>query len=661
MRLKVFRLNWCLLLTLFFGASELSAQDQSNSIEWRSYAADLASSFYSPAAQINGSNFNELEVAWRFSTANFGPTPEANLQATPLMIGSVLYSTVGSRRSVVALDATTGELLWMHRIDEGERGVAAPRRLSGRGLTYWEDGEDTRIFYVTTGYRLVALNAESGQKILSFGTEGIVDLKTQFGQNDGEDIDLVNGEVGLHAAPVIGNNTIVIGAAHRPGTAPESRKNVQGHVRGYDVRTGARKWIFRTIPNGDEFGNDTWLNDSWRYTGNTGVWGQISIDPELNLAYLPVECPTGDYYGGHRIGDNLFANSLVAVDLDTGERAWHFQVSHHDVWDWDLPAAPILADITVDGREIKAVALPTKQAWIFVFDRETGEPVWPIEEQPVKASEVPGEILAPTQPFPTKPPAIDRQGIGVDDLIDFTPELRAAAEKIASRYTLGPIYTPPTLADPEGSGNFGTLILPAATGGVNWPGGAVDPETGILYQYTKTTVTALRMINDPERSDMDFVSSRRLPGVSPVDMALTVEGLPLVKPPWGRITAVDLNKGELVWQIAHGETPDNVRNHPKLQGLDIPRTGRVGRIGTLITKTLVVAGEGGFFTTPEGTSGAMLRAYNKSTGEEEGAVFMPAPQTGTPMTYVVDGIQFIVVAIGGSGYQAELMAFRLPG
>ena len=650
---SMLRTSWGLLTLLVCVTAGLSAQD-GRDLEWRSYAADLASTFYSPAAQINADNFGDLEVAWRFSTRNLGPVPEFNLQSTPLMVGGILYSTAGSRRDVVALDATTGELLWMHRIDEGERGTAAPRRLSGRGLTYAEVDGQNQIFYVTPGYRLVALNAATGQRVNGFGTDGIVDLKLEFDQ----DIDLVTGEVGLHAAPVVANNTIVIGAAHRPGTAPKSRRNVQGHVRGYDTRTGARKWIFHTVPHSDDFGNDTWLDDSWQYTGNTGVWGQISIDPELNMAYLPVECPTGDYYGGHRIGDNLFANSLVAIDLDTGERVWHFQVSHHDVWDWDLPAAPILADITVDGREIKAVAVPTKQAWIFVFDRETGEPVWPIEERPVEGSEVPGEVLAATQPFPTKPPAIDRQGIGIDDLIDFTPELRAAAEQIANRYVLGPIYTPPTLADPNGT--LGTLILPAATGGVNWPGGAVDPETGILYQYTKTQVTALRMINDPERSDMDYVSSRRIPGVSPADLSLTVEGLPLVKPPWARISAVDLNTGDIVWQVPHGETPDNVRNHPKLKGLQIPRTGRVGRIGTLVTKTLVIAGEGGFFTTPEGANGAMLRAYNKATGAEEGAVFMPAPQTGTPMTYVVDGAQYIVVAIGGSGYEAELMAFRLP-
>ena len=653
---NTFRFASCLGLAFACGATGLAAQE-GRTVEWRSYAADLASTFYSPADQIDAGNFDDLEVAWRFSTRNFGPRPEAILQATPLMIGGVLYSTVGSRRDVVALDAATGELLWMHRIDEGERGEAAPRRLSGRGLAWWDDGDDGQIFYVTPGYRLIALDAVTGRRVESFGADGIVDLKLEFDQ----EIDLVTGEVGLHAAPVVSGDTIVIGAAHLPGTAPKSKANVKGHVRGYDTRTGARRWIFHTIPDADEFGNDTWLNDSWQYTGNTGVWAQISIDPELNMAYLPTETPTGDYYGGHRIGDNLFANSLVAVDLDTGERVWHFQISHHEVWDWDLPAAPILADVTVDGRPIKAVALPTKQAWIFVFDRETGEPVWPIEERPVAASEVPGEILSPTQPFPTKPPAIDRQGIGVDDLIDFTPELRAAAEEIAGRYTLGPIYTPPTVADPQGTGNLGTLIVPAATGGVNWPGGGLDPETGILYQYTKTNVSALRMINDPEVSDMDYVSGRRIPGVSPADLSLTVEGLPLVKPPWGRITAVDLNRGEIVWQVPHGETPDHVRNHQKLQGIDVPRTGWRGRIGTLVTKTLVVAGDGGVFTDAEEVTGARLRAYDKANGSEVGAVFMPAPQTGTPMTYMIDGAQYVVVSIGGGGHDSELMAFRLPG
>ena len=367
--------------------------------------------------------------------------------------------------------------------------------------------------------------------------------------------------------------------------------------------------------------------------------------------------PTNDYYGGHRHGDNLFADSLVAVDLKTGERLWYYQFIHHDVWDWDLPCAPILVDITVDGREIKAIAQPSKQTWLYVFDRVTGEPVWPIEERAVEASNVPGELLAPTQPFPTKPPAYDRQGVAVDDLIDFTPELRAAAEEVASHYRIGPIFTPPTASVPEGP--WGTLMLPSQAGGTNWPGASLDPETGIIYLYSYTQVVSLGLINDPERSDMNFIRGRASE-ISAREAALTIDGIPIIKPPWGRITAIDLNGGDILWQVPHGATPDNIRNHPRLQGVDVPRTGRVGRIGTLNTKTLVVAGEGGMFTTPSGERGAMLRAYDKMTGEEVGEVYMPAPQTGSPMTYMLDGTQYIVVAVSGSGESGRLLAYRLP-
>jgi len=382
------------------------------------------------------------------------------------------------------------------------------------------------------------------------------------------------------------------------------------------------------------------------------VWGQVTVDEELGIVYLPVEMPTGDYYGGHRHGDNLFADSLVALDLHTGERIWHFQTVHHDVWDWDLPCAPILADIVVDGRTIKAVAQPTKQGFVFVFDRATGEPVWPIEERPVGTTDVPGEWSAKTQPFPTKPPPFDRQGVSVDDLIDFTPELREQAVAIASSFRLGPIYTPPSLAeDPDGT--QGTLMMPSATGGANWPGGSLDPETGILYIYSKTQITRLALENNPERSNMDFIASRGR-GAPP----LNIDGLPIVKPPWGRITAIDLNKGEIVWQVAHGETPDNIRDHPALKGLSIPRTGQVGRLGTLVTKTLVISGDGTLFTTPSGQEGAMLRAYDKMTGAEVGAVFMPGPETGSPMTYSLKGTQYIVLAIGGRS-TGGLIAFKL--
>lgn len=642
-----------LILCLVCVTSVPALSQPSGDVEWTTYGGDLANTRYSPADQIDASNFGDLEIAWRLKTHNLGPTPEYNFQSTPLMVGGVIYTTAGSRRTVVAADAATGELLWMHRLEEGERGAGAPRRLSGRGLAYRDDGGSGQILYVTPGYQLISLDAATGRRTPGFGTDGIIDLK----QNMDQDIDLVTGEVGLHAAPLVAGDTILIGAAHLPGSAPRSMENVKGYVRGFDARTGARKWIFHTIPGSDEFGNDTWLNESWRYTGNTGVWGQMSVDLELGIGYFTTEMPTNDYYGGHRHGDNLFSDSLVAVDLETGDRLWYFQFIHHDVWDWDLPCAPILVDITVDGREIKAVAQPTKQSWLYVFDRVTGEPVWPIEERPVEASNVPGELLARTQPFPTKPPAYDRQGVGLDDLIDFTPELRAEAEKIALNHRMGPIFTPPTVSVPEGP--WGTLMLPSQAGGTNWPGGSFDPETGIAYLYSYTQVVSLGLINDPERSDMEFIRGRARE-VNAAEAALNVDGIPIIKPPWGRITAVDLNRGEILWQVAHGETPDNIRNHPRLQGVTVPRTGRVGRIGTLVTKTLVVAGEGGTFTTPSGELGAMLRAYDKTTGEQTGEVYMPAPQSGSPMTYVLDGIQYIVVAVSGGGLSGELVAYRLP-
>jgi quinoprotein glucose dehydrogenase len=491
---------------------------------------------------------------------------------------------------------------------------------------------------------------------------------------------------------VVAGNTIIIGAAHLISFAPKSKTNVKGYVRGYDVRTGKRNWIFHTIPRPGEFGAETWDDKaSLAYTGNAGVWSQISVDEQLGLVYLPVELPTGDFYGGHRPGNGLFGESLVAVDLKTGKRKWHYQLVHHGIWDWDIPCAPILLDVTMNGKTIKAVAQPVKQSWVFLFDRATGQPLWPIEERPVPQSDVPFEKTSPTQPFPVKPPAFDRQGVSVDDLIDFTPELRAEALKVVSRYKLGPLYTPPIVS--QWDGLLGTLVMPSNNGGPNWPGGAVDPQTGILYIYSFTQVTARGLVHDPERSDMEYIQGVASPPAPPAagrtrvgggatargggrggggragadgegeggGRGLAVNGLPLVKPPWGRISAIDLGKGELVWQVAHGETPDAVRNHPALKGLTIPRTGRSnGRIGTLVTKTLVIAGEPGFFTTPAGVRGAMLRAYDKATGAEVGAVYMPAPQTGSPMTYMWNGQQYLVVATSGATSSGELLAFKLP-
>jgi quinoprotein glucose dehydrogenase len=663
-------------LLLFCAVAPVLAQSGAKNGEWPTYGADLGNTRYSPLDQINAGNFAKLEVAWRFKTDNLGPRPEFQFESTPLMVKGVLYSTAGSRRAVIALDAATGELLWTHGEHEGPRGAAAPRQLSGRGLAYWTDGKQERILYVTPGYRLISLDAKTGQPIPSFGQNGVVDLKL----DDDQEIDLVTGEVGLHAAPIVAGDTVIIGAAHRSGGVPRSRGNVKGYVRGFDVRTGKRNWIFHTIPRPGEFGLDTWENDSWSYTGNTGVWAQISVDEELGIAYLPVELPTGDYYGGHRPGAGLFGESLVAVDLKTGQRKWHYQFVHHGMWDMDIPCAPILTNITVNGRTVKAVAQPTKQAFLYVFDRVTGQPIWPMEERPVPKGDVPGEWYSPTQPYPTKPPAYDRQGVTTDDLIDFTPELHAEAVKLVSKYKIGPIFTPPVVSKLEGP--LGALVSPANLGGSNWPGGAYDPETHILYVFSQSVIGSMALLPppNPKTSDMNFVQGtagagvRNTPGSgsntapgAPVrasgegsGITLSVQRLPLVKPPYGRISAIDLNRGEILWQIAHGETPDAIRNHPLLKGLNIPRTGRPGIIGTLVTKTLVIAGEAGFFTTPSGVRGAMLRAYDKATGQEVGAVYMPAPQSGSPMTYSLNGKQYIVVAISGAGYSGELVAFRLP-
>ena len=641
-----------------------SAQTGAKNGEWRTYGGDLGNTRYSPLDQINASNFDKLQIAWRFSTTNLGPRPEYNLEATPLMVGGVVYSVAGSRRDVVALDATNGELLWVHGENEGLRGDDAPRRLSGRGLSYWTDGREQRILYVTPGYRLIALDAKTGNRIPSFGTGGEVDLKLQ----DDQEIDLVTGEVGLHSAPVVAGNTIIVGAAHLAGGNPKTKSNVKGYVRGFDVKTGKRLWIFHTIPKPGEFGYDTWEKDSADYTGNTGSWGQISVDEDLGLAYIPVELPTGDYYGGHRPGNGLFGESIVAVDLKTGQRKWHYQLVHHGIWDWDIPCAPMLVDFTLNGRTVKAVAQPTKQSILYVFDRATGKPIWPIEEKPVPAGDVPGEKYSPTQPMPTKPPAYGRTGTSIDELIDFTPELRAEAIKVASRYKMGPIFTPPVVSKADGP--LGTLVFGCCQGGTGWPGGSYDPETHMLYTFSWANVTSLGLVPPaPGQSDMNYISGVARPAGAaggPRGPAgegfrgLTVEGLPLFKPPYGSIVAINMDKGEIAWSIAHGETPDNVRNSPALKGVTIPRTGRGGLVGVLTTKSLVIAGERGTFTNAEGKVGALLRAYDKATGKDAGAVYMPMGQTGSPMTYMADGKQYIVIAIGGPGFPGELIAYRLP-
>jgi quinoprotein glucose dehydrogenase len=670
--------------------------------EWPHYSADNRASRYSPLDQINASNFGRLEVAWRFRTDAFGPYPEFKLEGTPLMVKGVLYTTAGTRRSVIALDAKTGELLWSHSIREGKRAAVAPRQLSGRGVSYWTDGKgDERVIYVTTGYRLVALNARTGAMVSAFGQDGVVDLKVGAVKGVNDQIDLETGEIGVHSTPTVTRDAIIVGAAMREGATVSTHNNTKGLVRAFDARTGKLLWTFRTIPRPGEFGNDTWEKDSWATNGNVGVWNQITVDEELGLVYLPVETPTSDYYGGHRPGNNLFSESLVCVDLKTGQRKWHFQFVHHSLWNYDMSSAPILADVTVAGKPRKVVAVPSKQSWLYVFDRVSGEPIWPIEEKPVPPSDVPGEQAAKTQPHPPDKLRYARNLLNVpDDLIDFTPALRAEALERLKRYKVVPSpFAPPILGDMKGI--VGAVVAGTAT---NWPGGGYDPELHIVFAPAGNTPGTRSIVAPPKGfSDIRYVAGiagqefREVLGPgdccaadaprtaerareaaappqpapaaptsasapNPGALGLNVQGLPIVKPPYGVLAAINLDRGELMWQAPHGDTPDAVRNHPALKGLTIPKTGQAGTsgVGLLVTKTLVIMGDSQITTTSEHPRGAMLRAYDKMTGKQVGMVWMPAIQSGSPMTYSVDGKQYIVVAVSGGNYSGEFLAFTLP-
>jgi quinoprotein glucose dehydrogenase len=667
---------------------------------WIYYGGDARNWRYKPFDQINAQNFGELQVAWRFRTDNLGPSLDFRLGATAIEANGVVYVVGGGmRRSVAAVDAANGTLLWVHQEDEGLRAEFAPRVTSGRGVSYWTDGRDERIIYVTTGYRMKALNAKTGALIGGFGEGGVVDLKKDFDQDlsrfarPGFDA-LTMADIGLHASPVIGKDTIVVGAAGREGTTPYRVDEVKGYVRAFDVRTGKRLWTFHTIPTKGEFGYDTWQNESAERTGHVGVWTQMAIDDELGMVYLPVETPTNDYYGGSRPGNNLFAESLVALDLKTGQRKWHFQIVHHPLWDLDLSSAPILADITVNGRAIKAVAMPSKQSFLYVFDRMTGQPVWPIEERLVPASDVPGEKSSPTQPYPTKPPAYARQNFTTEDLLDFTPGLRAQALEISKKYALAKLFDPLVLSKPEGP--YKSLLMSSALGGTNWPGGSYDPETHTVYASANQQVVGLGLlkVTDKRFSQADYVGGDALAGLRdvqghsgdgprlnggrapehpiapgnpspPANMgagflsAPTVEGLPINRPPYGVISAINLDKGELSWQVPHGDTPDFIRNHPALKGLNVPRTGQQTSVGTIVTKGLVIAGEPSISTAGH-ARGALLRAYDKRTGKDAGTVLMDAPQTGSPMTYMWKGKQYIIVTISGPNTPGQYVAFALP-
>jgi len=691
-------------------STALAAMPSTKNGEWPMYTADLRGSKYSPLDQIDATNFNKLEVAWRFKTDNLGPRPENKLEGTPIMVGGMVYTTGGSRRAAVALDARTGELKWIYSLDEGLRAASAPRQLSGRGLSYWTDGKgDDRIVLVTIGYRLVALNAKTGQPVPGFGKNGIVDLKEGVIVGKDTQIDLDRGEIGLHSTATVVNDTIIVGSSMAEGLGYRYSTNAKGLVRAFDAKTGKQIWRFNTIPYPGEPGNDTWDKESWSWTGNNGVWTQITVDPEAGLVYLPVESPTIDTYGGNRPGHNLFAETLVAVDLKTGARRWHFQLVHHPIWDHDISSAPLLVDAVIDGRPRKLVAQPTKQSFLYVFDRITGQPIWPMPETPVPQSDVPGEKTAATQPIPTKPPPYARTHVTVDDVIDFTPQLRATALENLKKFRWEPTPFIPGVV--PSATRLGAINVGNTVGGINWPGASFDPETATFYGQANNSSVTTTIISEqylatvnPEAQAKNRIpiweaepppnmsgergrggfgrgagagrgagrgaegaagSPAGAPAAPPAfgrgGLTQGLEGLPFVKPPYGVLTAIDLNSGTIKFKVPHGDTPDNVRAALERLGINYPeKTGQGGSVGLMVTKTLVVVGDPQVTAPPGRQRGAMLRAYDKQNGKEVGAVWMPAAQSGSPMTYSVNGKQYIIVAVSGGNYSGEYIAYALP-
>jgi len=625
----------------------VSGQQKAPQGEWRRAGGDGGNARYSPLDQINANNVRNLKIAWVWRSDNYGSQPEIKNETTPVMVDGVLYFTAGDRRSVVAADPATGETLWVWRIDEGGRTDGV--RKNSRGVAHWTDGREARIFTVTPGYQLAALDARNGHPISSFGKNGVVDLTLEVEKD--ANFDPLVGHLMNTSPPLVSGNVVVIPTSLENARVPKSMKYPKGDIMAFDARTGKKLWVFHTIPRPGEFGADTWENNSNIFTGHTGAWAPFSVDEDLGILYLPVESPTGDQFGGQRPGHNLFSSSLVAVDIKTGKRIWHQQIVHHDIWDYDPPTAPILADITADGRRIKAVVQLSKMAFAYVFDRTNGNPVWPIEERPVPQSDVPGEKTSPTQRFPTKPPAFDRQGMTREDVIDFTPEIKEMALKAIEGFRLGPLFTPPSIVD-SAKGLKGTLTFPGS-GGANWEGGAFDPETGFLYVASATrTDTAVYGVMKPQAGQTD------LSMIGTGSIAPTVQQLPIVKPPWNRITAIDLNKGDQVWQVANGDTPPAVKNHPLLRGLTLPKTGSTGRAALLlVTKTLLFAGEG-YNGQP------FFRALDKKTGATLWETQTPVgPPTGVPMTYLHQGKQYVVVAIEGNNATrtaSQIVAYALP-
>ena len=612
-------------------------KEMRSEVSWKHFGGEMSAQRYSSIDQINNKNVNNLEIAWRWKSKDFGSFQEIRNVSMPIMSNGLVFIGVGSTRSIAAIDAENGETVWIWHPNEGDRFSSAARKDSGKGVAYFEDdNEKKRVIVITPGYQLVSLDADTGIADENFGINGIVDLTVGMRTSSKQELD-----VGSTSPPLVIDDVIIVGSAHKASFAPASMANVKGDVRGYDAHTGNLLWTFKTIPSKGEYGYDTWLNGSADYTGNASVWAPMSADQDLGLVYLPIESATGDRYGGDRPGDNLFSSSLVAVDAKTGKLRWHYQIVHHDIWDYDNSSAPILADLD----EKKIVIQLTKQSYAFVFDRETGEPHWPIHEINVPKSDVPGEWTSPTQPIPSLPEAYDRSGVSRNDLIDYTPEISQAVENLIKDYRLGPLYTPPSLAESK-DGTKGTLSLPFPTGGSNWEGGAYDPETNLLYVPSQTRLALLSLKDGDESTDVRYVASN-----SP---KLEVFDIPIAKPPWGRITAIDMNSGKIKWSVANGETPEAIINNPYLKGVEIPRTGKATRAGLLLTKTLLFAGEG-FGGDP------VFRAHDKYNGKIISEIVLPGSQSSPPSTYMINNRQFIIMTISDGKSPAELIALSLPG
>jgi len=638
--------------------------------EWRYWGGDAGSTRFSPLDQVDASNFEQLELAWLWRGDNFGPTRDFVMRSTPIYANGILYTVAGTRRAVVAIDPGTGETLWTFREPHTERWASSPRQNYGRGVAYAEvDGRGV-IYVVTPGFFLHALDALTGRPLegfgdavplAGFGEEGTVDMLRYLDRAHPYDVasgpDPSLGSITTSSPPIVVDGVVIVGNSGHPGLGTQTRiENIPGDVLAFDARTGEHRWTFHVIPRPGEYGHETWENDAWQYVGNINPWAPLSADPELGLVYVPTDAPTNDVYGGFRPGDNLFANSLLALDVQTGERRWHFQIVHHDIWDWDLPVAPILMDLEVDGERIPAVVQNTKFNFAYTFNRETGEPVWPIEERPVPQSQVPGERTSPTQPFPTRPAAYGLQGFTEDDLVDFTPELRARAVELTRDLKPGPLFNPVVhVGNPEGW--RAAAICPSFTGGLNIVGGpAADPESGILFAVVIQACSAGAVTPGPERDDGTGPGR----GTTPSDWVSgggggfgSIEGIPVLKPPYGHITAIDMHSGEHLWQIPNGDTPDRITDHPLLAGVDLPNTGQPSHATVLVTRSLLMYGEG--------RSGeARFHAVDKRTGERVGTIHLPANTQTAPMTYLHEGSQYIVLPIAGGGLPGSLAAYRLP-